>query len=159
MAHHASAQKRMRQGEKCRARNRQNLSQLKTQVKKLRAAIAGGDAGAAKELLPKTVGEIDKAAKSYDKYAESIRSVEEIQRTAGAATVGQKIFAKLSDGSVTTGAAGATISGYVETKFVVGSAAAAGGQKRGRRRPRRRRYSGPIPRFCAENLGFRWPGR
>ncbi|HDC2634998.1 TPA: hypothetical protein O7120_004800, partial [Salmonella enterica] len=47
-------------------------------------------------------------------------------RTAGAATVGQKIFAKLSDGSVTTGAAGATISGYVETKFVVGSAAAAG---------------------------------
>jgi hypothetical protein len=33
--------------------------------------------------------EIDKAAKSYDKYAESIRSVEEIQRTAGAATAGQ----------------------------------------------------------------------
>jgi small subunit ribosomal protein S20 len=53
----------MRQSEKRRARNRKNLSQLKTQVKKLRAAIAGGDAGAAKELLPKTVGEIDKAAK------------------------------------------------------------------------------------------------
>ena len=63
MAHHASAQKRMRQGEKRRARNRQNVSQLKTQVKKLRAAIAEGNAEAAKQLLPATVGEIDKAAK------------------------------------------------------------------------------------------------
>ena len=63
MAHHASAQKRMRQSEQRRARNRKNLSQLKTPVKKLRAAIAGGDAEAAKKLLPQTVGEIDKAAK------------------------------------------------------------------------------------------------
>ncbi len=63
MAHHASALKQMRQGEKRRARNRQNLSQLKTQVKKLRAAIAEGNAEAAKKLLPETVGEIDKAAK------------------------------------------------------------------------------------------------
>jgi len=63
VAHHASAQKRMRQGEKRRARNRQNVSQLKTQVKKLRAAISEGNAEAAKKLLPETVGEIDKAAK------------------------------------------------------------------------------------------------
>jgi small subunit ribosomal protein S20 len=63
VAHHASALKQMRQGEKRRARNRKNLSQLKTQVKKLRAAIAEGDAEAAKNLLPETVGEIDKAAK------------------------------------------------------------------------------------------------
>jgi small subunit ribosomal protein S20 len=63
VAHHASAQKRMRQGEKRRARNRKNVSQLKTQVKKLRAAIDEGDAEAAKKLLPATVGEIDKAAK------------------------------------------------------------------------------------------------
>jgi small subunit ribosomal protein S20 len=53
----------MRQGEKRRARNRNNISQLKTQVKKLRAAIAEGNAEAAKKLLPETVGEIDKAAK------------------------------------------------------------------------------------------------
>jgi len=53
----------MRQGEKRRARNRKNVSQLKTQVKKLRTAIAEGDAEAAKKLLPETVGEIDKAAK------------------------------------------------------------------------------------------------
>jgi small subunit ribosomal protein S20 len=63
VAHHASAQKQMRQSQKRRARNRQNLSQLKTQVKKLRGAIATGDAEAAKKLLSETVGEIDKAAK------------------------------------------------------------------------------------------------
>jgi small subunit ribosomal protein S20 len=63
VAHHASALKQMRQGEKRRARNRKNLSQLKTQVKKLRAAIAEGNAEAAKKLLPETVGGIDKAAK------------------------------------------------------------------------------------------------
>ena len=53
----------MRQSIKRRARNRKNLSQLKTRVKTLRAAIATGDAEAAKKLLPETVGEIDKAAK------------------------------------------------------------------------------------------------
>ncbi len=63
MAQHASAEKQMRQSQKRRARNRQNLSQLKTQVKKLRAAIAEGDAKAAQALLPATVGQIDKAAK------------------------------------------------------------------------------------------------
>jgi len=63
VAHHASAQKQMRQSQKRRARNRQNISQLKTQVKKLRSAIAKGDAAAAKTLLPETIGQIDKAAK------------------------------------------------------------------------------------------------
>jgi small subunit ribosomal protein S20 len=53
----------MRQGLKHRMRNRKNLSQVKTQVKKLRAAIAKGDAEAAKKTLSETVGEIDRAAK------------------------------------------------------------------------------------------------
>jgi small subunit ribosomal protein S20 len=53
----------MRQGQKRRARNRQNLSQLKTQVKKLRAAISEGNAKDAESLLSVTVGQIDKAAK------------------------------------------------------------------------------------------------
>jgi small subunit ribosomal protein S20 len=53
----------MRQSQKRRARNRQNLSQLKTQVKKLRAAIAEGNAKTAESLLSSTVGQIDKAAK------------------------------------------------------------------------------------------------
>ena len=63
MAHHASALKQMRQSVKSRARNRKNVSQVKTQVKKLRAAIAAGDADTARKLLSETVGEIDKAAK------------------------------------------------------------------------------------------------
>ena len=63
MAHHASALKQMRQGEKRRARNRKNLSQLKTQLKKLRSVIAEGDAQTASTLLPATEAEIDKAAK------------------------------------------------------------------------------------------------
>ena len=63
MAHHASALKQERQGLKHRARNRKNVSQVKTQIKKLRAALAKGDAEAAKALLPATVGEIDRAVK------------------------------------------------------------------------------------------------
>ena len=63
MAQHASALKQMRQSLKHRARNRKNLSQVKTQVKKLRAAIAKGDADEAKKSLGETVGEIDRAAK------------------------------------------------------------------------------------------------
>ena len=62
-ARHASALKQMRQSRKRRARNRQNVSQVKTQVKKLRAAIAAGDAATASKLLSATVGEIDRAAR------------------------------------------------------------------------------------------------
>lgn len=39
--------------------------------------------------------------------------------TSTAATRGQKIFASTTDGSISTGAAGATISGSIETKFYV----------------------------------------
>lgn len=46
-------------------------------------------------------------------------------RTSTAATRGQKIFASLTTGQVQTGAAGATISGYVETPFKAGSVCAA----------------------------------
>jgi len=63
VAQHESALKQMRQSVKHRARNRRNLSMVKTQVKKLRAAIAAGDAEAASKLLPQTVAEIDRAAK------------------------------------------------------------------------------------------------
>jgi small subunit ribosomal protein S20 len=63
LAHHASALKQMRQGQKHRERNRKNVSQLKTQVRKLRAALAKGDAAEAKESLAETVSAIDRAAK------------------------------------------------------------------------------------------------
>jgi small subunit ribosomal protein S20 len=55
--------KRGKQSVDRRGRNRKNLSQLKTQVKKLRTAIDAGDAEGASKLLPETVAEIDKAAK------------------------------------------------------------------------------------------------
>jgi small subunit ribosomal protein S20 len=55
--------KRERQSVDRRGRNRKNLSQLKTQVKKLRTAIGAGDAEGASKLLSETVAEIDKAAK------------------------------------------------------------------------------------------------
>lgn len=46
-------------------------------------------------------------------------------QTLTTATVGQKVFASNTDGTVKTGDAGATVAGYTETKWFVGSAAAA----------------------------------
>jgi len=63
VAQHASAEKQMRQGEKRRARNRSNVSQVKTQIRKLREVIAKGDAAQAKAMLPETASAIDKAVK------------------------------------------------------------------------------------------------
>lgn len=63
MAHHASALKHMRQSLKRRDRNRRNASQLKTKVKKLRAAIADGDKELALASLAETASAIDRAAK------------------------------------------------------------------------------------------------
>jgi small subunit ribosomal protein S20 len=63
VAHHASAEKRIKQNAKRRARNRSNRSQLKTQTKTLRAAIAAGDAETAQKLLSATVGSMDKAVR------------------------------------------------------------------------------------------------
>ena len=42
------------------------------------------------------------------------------------ATEGQKVFASVTDGSIATGAAGATVTGYVETPFYVSAGAAVG---------------------------------
>jgi small subunit ribosomal protein S20 len=63
VAKHASALKAQRQNLKQRARNKKNLSLVKTRIKKLRSAIAKGDAATAKAALNETVGAIDKAAK------------------------------------------------------------------------------------------------
>ncbi len=63
MLRHKSAMKRGRQSLESRGRNRKDLSQLKTQLKKLRTAIDAGDLETASKLLPATVAQIDKAAK------------------------------------------------------------------------------------------------
>jgi len=61
MPNHKSAEKRVRQNEKRRDINRGNRGRLRTGIKKLRAALEGGDAGSAQTLLPETVSLIDKA--------------------------------------------------------------------------------------------------
>ncbi|MDT7808104.1 MAG: small subunit ribosomal protein [Acidobacteriota bacterium] len=61
MPNHKSAEKRVRQNEKRRDINRGNRGRLRTGIKKLRAAIESGEAGAAQTLLPETVSLIDKA--------------------------------------------------------------------------------------------------
>ena len=61
MPNHKSAEKRVRQNEKRRAVNRNNQSSLRTQIKKLRAALEGSDKQLSQELLSPTVSLIDKA--------------------------------------------------------------------------------------------------
>ena len=61
MANHKSAIKRVRQNTKRNAINKSNRTRLRTQIKKLRASIAGHDKGGSGELLCATVSVIDKA--------------------------------------------------------------------------------------------------
>lgn len=61
MPNHKSAEKRDRQNIKRRAINRNNRSSLRTQIKKLRAALGEGDQQQSQELLNPTVSSIDKA--------------------------------------------------------------------------------------------------
>lgn len=61
MPNHKSAKKRVRQNEKRRAINRSSTSALRTQIKKLRAAVGTGDQQNAQEILNPTVAAIDKA--------------------------------------------------------------------------------------------------
>jgi len=61
MANHKSAEKRIRQNAKRNEINRANRSKLRTQIKKLRSAVAGADKAQGTELLNPTVSMIDKA--------------------------------------------------------------------------------------------------
>ena len=61
MPNHKSAEKRVRQNEKRRTINRGHRSTLRTGIKKLRAALEGGDGAGASALLPETISLIDKA--------------------------------------------------------------------------------------------------
>ncbi len=63
MANHPSAIKRHRQSQRRRLINQMNRHRLKTQLKKLRAAITGGKAADAKAMLPETFGVIDKSVR------------------------------------------------------------------------------------------------
>lgn len=62
MAHHKSALKRIKQNEKRRLRNKHNKSSLRTFIKRVREAVEGKDAAAAREALAAAIPVIDKAA-------------------------------------------------------------------------------------------------
>ncbi len=64
MANHRSAAKKARQDENRRLRNRFWRSRMRTQIKKLRAALAEKDEEAARTLLPATLGLIDRTARA-----------------------------------------------------------------------------------------------
>jgi small subunit ribosomal protein S20 len=61
MPNHKSAEKRVRQTVKRNAVNTSNKSRLRTQIKKLRAALTAGDKAQSQELLQPTISTIDKA--------------------------------------------------------------------------------------------------
>jgi small subunit ribosomal protein S20 len=61
LANHASALKRHRQSERRRVRNAAVKTSIKTVVRKLREAIAGGKADEAKEGLKAAVSMLDRA--------------------------------------------------------------------------------------------------
>lgn len=60
MANHKSAEKRNRQNAKRNAINRSSRSRLRTQIKKLRSALASSDKAQSNELLNPTISVIDK---------------------------------------------------------------------------------------------------
>jgi small subunit ribosomal protein S20 len=61
MANHKSAEKRARQTERRNEVNRRNRTQLRTEIKRLRAAIEEGNREEAAAILPKTISVIDKS--------------------------------------------------------------------------------------------------
>jgi len=64
MANHKSAAKQARRNETRRLRNRFWRSRMRTQIKKLRKALAAGDADTARGLLDPTLGLIDRTARA-----------------------------------------------------------------------------------------------
>jgi len=62
MANNKSAEKRNAQSLVRRSRNRARLSALRTQIKKVRTAVADGEVETARDLLPETLGLIDHTA-------------------------------------------------------------------------------------------------
>lgn len=61
MPNHKSAEKRDRQNARRNTANTANRSRLRTQVKKLRAALAAGSLNEARELHAETISIIDKS--------------------------------------------------------------------------------------------------
>ena len=65
MANTKSAEKRMRQSAERRVRNRSARGEMRTAIKKVRGALAGGDAAGAQTALQSAVQIIDRTAKKH----------------------------------------------------------------------------------------------
>ncbi|MDH3284592.1 MAG: 30S ribosomal protein S20 [Acidobacteriota bacterium] len=77
MANHKSAVKQARRNEARRLRNRFWRSRMRTQVKKLRAALSAGDKKSAESLMPETLGLVDRTARAgviHDRTASRYKS-------------------------------------------------------------------------------------
>ncbi len=62
MPNHKSAEKRVRQNAKRRARNRHAMSTLRTEIKKARIAISNNETEAAEAAFPVAVRSLERAA-------------------------------------------------------------------------------------------------
>lgn len=69
MAHSRTAKKAIRQNERRRLHNKAALSAMRTQIKRVRTAVAEGDATAAGAELPLAQKLLDKAAKTHRIHA------------------------------------------------------------------------------------------
>ena len=86
MANTNSAEKQNRQAIKHRARNQSITSALRTQVRKFREALVGGDAGKTKVELTAAVRAISKAAsKGVIHKAQAARRISRLTKSANAA--------------------------------------------------------------------------
>jgi small subunit ribosomal protein S20 len=82
MATHKSAEKRARQALKRRARNRRDKNQVRTLIKSVRSAIAGGDGEGAQQKLRSAERALRKAAsKGVIKKTTASRSVARLARS------------------------------------------------------------------------------
>ncbi len=81
MAHHKSAIKRIKQNEKKNARNKHVRSTLRTFIKRVREAVEGKNAAAAKDALTAAIPVIDGAAsKGVIHRSNASRSVSRLTR-------------------------------------------------------------------------------
>lgn len=87
MANIKSAKKRVKTSEKARLRNVAVKSRVRTQVKKVEAAIAAKDEAQIKETLPQALSELDRAASKGVLHRKSVgRKKGTLQKAAIAAT-------------------------------------------------------------------------
>jgi len=88
MAHSRTSRKNIRKNARRRARNKTALSAMRTQLRKVRAAVAAGDAATAAQELPRAQKLTDKAAqtnKIHKNAAARIKSrLAKAVKTAGA---------------------------------------------------------------------------